>query len=80
VIKGASRFKQVGLFKPNKNPWDTRFQSLKKKIVEILRNRPLSIDGILNLFKEEREQIFEQITIMEIEGKIKSISGGKIAI
>ena len=53
---------------------------LEKKIVEILRNRPLSIDGILNLFKEEREQIIEQIAIMEIGGKVKSISGGKIAI
>jgi len=51
---------------------------LEEKIIEIVRETPRTIDEIISLLKEDKEEVFDAITKLELEGKLKTISGCRL--
>lgn len=54
--------------------------SLEDKIIQELHNKSMTMDELILLFKEYRQNFLETISMMEVEGKIKSRVGGKLAL
>jgi DNA processing protein len=52
---------------------------LEEKIIEIVKETPKTIDEIISSFKEGREEVFDAITNLELDGKLKTVSGCRLA-
>jgi DNA processing protein len=52
---------------------------LEEKIIDIVKEIPRTIDEIISSIKEDREGVFDAITNLELEGKLKTVAGCRIA-
>jgi DNA processing protein len=53
---------------------------LEYKIMQELRDKSLTLDELILLFEDYKQNLIETISIMELEGKIKAKIGGKLAL
>ncbi|MDP4090675.1 MAG: hypothetical protein Q8930_15595 [Bacillota bacterium] len=53
--------------------------SIEAKILEVLKDKYISVDALLDLIDEDGGTIIEKISIMELEGKIVTMPGGRIS-
>lgn len=76
--KESSLQKQV---KMNQEKHETlRLSVLEEKIIKIIKSNPMTIDALLKVIKEDKDSLIEKVATMELEGKIKSVAGGKITV
>jgi DNA processing protein len=62
------------------SPVKTRHKTgLEEKIIAIVKETPRTIDEIISSLKEDREEVFDVITNLELEGKLKTVSGCRLA-
>lgn len=69
---------------PNKKIRQDEFNKsltpLEYKIIKELCSKSLTMDELISVLKDNSHKIIETISIMELEGKIKSCIGGRIAL
>jgi DNA processing protein len=53
---------------------------LEDRIINILQDKSMTVNELIECLKENKNALIEQISIMELEGKIKSIAGGRLTI
>lgn len=58
----------------------SNYNSLERSIIDIIKNKPSTIDEIMQILKHSKIELLEQIAFMEIEGKLKSLPGGKLTV
>lgn len=66
--------------KAQSNSKNNILNDIEKDILSILKNNPSTVDEIILLLKKNSTCILETIFSMELEGKIKTISGGKYGV
>jgi DNA processing protein len=54
------------------------FSLLEDKVISILSKKVMSITELLQELRDNKETVIELLSIMELEGKIKSVAGGKL--
>lgn len=57
---------------------NTKLSLMENKIIGMLKDNPMTINELIECLKENKDTLIEQISIMELEGKIKSIAGGRL--
>ncbi len=50
------------------------------KILQVLRNAPLSMDRLALYFKHERAAFLEALAILEIDGFLERLPGGMVGL
>jgi DNA processing protein len=79
LIKELS-YPQKVKYVTNEDDQNLNASSLENRILILLKNKTMSTSELMEVLRESKEALIEQIAIMELEGKIRSTPGGRLAI
>jgi DNA processing protein len=57
-----------------------KLSELEERIIRVLKNKILTINELMEAVEENSIMLLEQISMMELEGKVRSLSGGRITV
>lgn len=70
----------INISKVNNKTFKSNFNELELKILSILKDGSKTLDEVSKIIKRRPFEIIECITMLEIEGTVKSLPGGRYTI